>query len=103
MHRALGKDATNAGRRVQRRVNCDGDCHKLGAGGVFMARHPHEEEPMSRTTRIPRAEITGLYGYLLKRLSRKLLGDVPEPAEVVWHNRPVLNALIGFGRNVQKW
>ena len=26
---------------------------------------------MSSTTRIPKAEITGLYGYLLKRFSRK--------------------------------
>ena len=30
---------------------------------------------MSSTTRIPKAEITGLYGYALKRFSRKLLGD----------------------------
>jgi hypothetical protein len=33
---------------------------------------------MSSTTRIPKAEITGLSGYLLKRFSRKLLGEVPE-------------------------
>ena len=42
---------------------------------------------MSSTTRIPKAEITGLYGYLLKRFSRKMLGEVPEAAEVMWHNR----------------
>jgi AhpD family alkylhydroperoxidase len=58
---------------------------------------------MSSTTRIPKAEITGLYGYLLKRFSRKLLGDVPEPAEVMWHNRPVLTSFTGFGRRTQKW
>jgi AhpD family alkylhydroperoxidase len=58
---------------------------------------------MSSTTRIPKAEITGPYGYLLKRLSRKLLGDVPEPAEVMWHNRAVLTDSMGFGRKVQKW
>jgi AhpD family alkylhydroperoxidase len=58
---------------------------------------------MSSTTRIPKAEITGLYGYLLKRFSRKLLGDVPEPAEVMWHNRAVLTSSMGFGRKVQKW
>jgi AhpD family alkylhydroperoxidase len=58
---------------------------------------------MADTTRVPKAEITGLYGYLLKRFSRKLLGEVPEPAEVMWHNRAVLTSLTGFGRKAQKW
>ena len=58
---------------------------------------------MSSTPRIPKAEITGLYGYLLKRFSRKMLGEVPEAAEVMWHNRAVLISLMGFGRKVQKW
>jgi AhpD family alkylhydroperoxidase len=58
---------------------------------------------MSSTTRIPKAEITGLSGYLMKRFTRKLLGDVPEPAEVMWHNRPVLNSFTGLGRKAQKW
>lgn len=55
------------------------------------------------STRIPKADITGLYGYALKRFSRKMLGDVAEPAEVMWHNRPVLAAFNGFGRKTQKW
>jgi AhpD family alkylhydroperoxidase len=58
---------------------------------------------MSSTPRIPKAEITGLYGYVLKRFSRRLLGDVPEPAEVMWHNRAVLTGTYGFGRKVEKW
>ena len=58
---------------------------------------------MSSKPRIPKAEITGLFGYVLKRFSRKLLGDVPEPAEVMWHNRPVLTSSSMFGRKVQKW
>ena len=57
---------------------------------------------MSGTTRIPKAEITGPLGYLLKRMSRKMLGEVPEGAEVMWHNRRVLMSLSGFGRKVQK-
>src|SRR4029450_6197199 len=57
---------------------------------------------MSSTTRIPKAEITGLSGYALKRFSRKQLGDVPEPAEAMWHNRPVVTSLTGLGRKVQK-
>jgi len=55
------------------------------------------------TTRIPKAKITGVYGYMLKRFTRKLLGDVPEPAEVMWHNRRVLSAFTSFGRKTQKW
>ena len=58
---------------------------------------------MSTTPRIPKAEITGLYGYVLKRFGRKLLGGVPEPAEVMWHNRAVLTSSMGFGRKLQKW
>jgi AhpD family alkylhydroperoxidase len=58
---------------------------------------------MSSTPRIPKAEITGFYGYVLKRFSRKMLGEVPDGAAVMWHNRPVLMSSMGFGRKVQKW
>ena len=58
---------------------------------------------MSSTTRIPKAEITGPFGYLLKRFSRKMLGEVPDGAAVMWHNRPVLMSLTGLGRKIQKW
>ena len=58
---------------------------------------------MSSTPRIPKAEITGPYGYLLKRFSRKMLGEVPDGAAVMWQNRPVLMSLTGLGRKVQKW
>ncbi len=55
------------------------------------------------TTRIPRAEITGLYGVLVTRYSKKLLGRVPEPLGVYWHNRRVLKATMGMGAKAQKW
>ncbi|MCW2540106.1 MAG: Carboxymuconolactone decarboxylase [Frankiales bacterium] len=55
------------------------------------------------TARIPRAEITGLYGALVKRFSKKLLGRVPEPLGVYWHNRAVLKATMGIGAKAQKW
>jgi hypothetical protein len=58
---------------------------------------------MASTPRIPKAEITGLYGYVLKRFSRNLLGDVPAPAEVMWHNRAVLSSVTGFGHKADKW
>jgi len=58
---------------------------------------------MSSTTRIAKTELTGVQGYLVKRFSRKLFGEVPEPAEVMWHNRTVLNDMMSFGQKVQKW
>jgi AhpD family alkylhydroperoxidase len=54
-------------------------------------------------TRIPKAEMTGLYGYVVKRFSRKMIGEVPEPAEVMWHNRKVLTDASRLGRSAQKW
>src|SRR5439155_2316837 len=33
----------------------------------------------------------------------KLIGDVPEPAKVWWHNRAVLTSVTGLGRKAQKW
>ena len=58
---------------------------------------------MPTTPRIPKAEITGLQGYLVKRFSRKMLGEVPDGVGVMWHHRPVLMGLAGLGRKVQKW
>lgn len=58
---------------------------------------------MSGTTRIPKAEIKGPFGYLFKRISRKMLGEVPDGAAVMWQNRPVLMGLMGLGRKVEKW
>jgi alkylhydroperoxidase family enzyme len=55
------------------------------------------------TTRVPKAEITGLYGAVAKRFCKKLLGRVPEPLGVYWHNRPVLKATMGLGAKAQKW
>lgn len=53
-------------------------------------------------TRIPKAEITGLYGAIAKRFSKKTLGDVPEPLEVMWHNKPVLKLTMGM-QKANKW
>ena len=33
---------------------------------------------MASSTRIPKAELTGIYGAMIKRMSRKMLGDVPD-------------------------
>jgi alkylhydroperoxidase family enzyme len=58
---------------------------------------------MAGNTRIPKAELTGIYGAIVKRMSRKLMGDVPEPVEVAWHNRKVLNFSFSVSRKAQKW
>jgi alkylhydroperoxidase family enzyme len=55
------------------------------------------------TPRIAPAQINGLYGALAKQFSKRLLGRVPEPLGVYWHNRPVLKATMGMGAKAQKW
>jgi len=55
------------------------------------------------TTRIPKAEITGLYGAVVRRFSKKLLGRVPEPLGVYWHNRAVLKATMDLGAKAERW
>ena len=58
---------------------------------------------MASNTRIPKAELTGIRGALVKQMSRRMLGDVAEPVAVVWHNRKVLNFSFALGRRAQKW
>lgn len=58
---------------------------------------------MSSHTRVPKAEITGVYGAVLKKFSRKMFGVVPEPLGVMWNNRPVLTFSLGLGRKAGKW
>ena len=58
---------------------------------------------MASNTRVPKAEITGLYGALLKRFSRKMFGVVPDALGVMWHNRPVLKLGLSLGRKAAKW
>ena len=58
---------------------------------------------MSSSPRIPKAELTGLYGAMVKRMSRKMFGQVPDPVGVAWHNRKVLNFSFSVGRRAQKW
>jgi alkylhydroperoxidase family enzyme len=58
---------------------------------------------MASSTRIPKAELTGIYGAMVKWMSRKMLGAVAEPVQVAWHNRKVLNFSFSVGRKSQKW
>jgi alkylhydroperoxidase family enzyme len=58
---------------------------------------------MASSTRIPDAELTGIYGALIKRMSRKALGDVPDVVKVLWNNRKVLNTSFSVSRKAGKW
>jgi AhpD family alkylhydroperoxidase len=58
---------------------------------------------MTSSTRVPPAEITGVYGALLKAVSRKMFGQVPEGAAVMWHQPAVLKDSMSFGRKVDSW
>ena len=58
---------------------------------------------MASQTRIPKAAVTGVYGAVVKRAARKMLGDMPEPLEVSWHNRKVVNFSFILSRKIKKW
>jgi len=58
---------------------------------------------MASSTRVPPAEITGMYGALLKTMARKMVGQVPESIGVMWHYPAVLKDMMGFGRKVDSW
>ncbi len=58
---------------------------------------------MTSTTRVPRTELTGIFGGLMKIAMRKMIGSVPEGVEVMWHNQRVFKDTMKFGRKVEKW
>ena len=58
---------------------------------------------MPSTFRIPAAAMTGPYARILKAYARRTWGDVPDTAYVIWHNRKVMNAVLGFERKVARW
>ena len=58
---------------------------------------------MTSMTRVPPAEITGIFGVMAKRFSKKKLGQVPEPLGVMWHNPPMFKDLMSIGQKSEKW
>jgi alkylhydroperoxidase family enzyme len=58
---------------------------------------------MASTFRIPRATMSGPYAALLRAWARRTWGQVPDNAYVLWHNRTVMNSILGFERKVAKW
>jgi len=58
---------------------------------------------MSNSARIRKAELTGISGTMVKRVSKKRLGEVPSPLGVYWHNRPVLKSFFAVSKKADKW
>ena len=60
--------------------------------------------PSTSTFRIPKAEVTGLYGAIMKMVAKKMLGgEFPDNGYVYFHNKPVLKAIMSFEGKVDKW
>ena len=58
---------------------------------------------MTGTARIPAADITGLYGGLLKLGARRMMGRVPDSIGVMWHHPRLLMDMMKLGRKSEKW
>jgi alkylhydroperoxidase family enzyme len=58
---------------------------------------------MTSSPRIPVTEITGVYGAVVKKLSARQFGQVPESLGVMWHHPAVLKAMFAFGGKAEKW
>ena len=60
--------------------------------------------PSTSTFRIPKAEVTGLYGALMKLYAKRMLGgEFPDNGYVYFHHKPVLKAIMSFEGKVDKW
>ena len=53
---------------------------------------------MADPTRIPTADVTGVYGALVKLGARRMLGKVPDSVGVMGHHRRVMLDLMSIGR-----
>jgi alkylhydroperoxidase family enzyme len=53
--------------------------------------------------RIPKTELTGLRGAMVKSFTKRMLGEVPEQIGVMWHNKPVMMTIMGMSKKAEKW
>jgi AhpD family alkylhydroperoxidase len=59
---------------------------------------------MPSTFRIPKAEITGVYGAMVRLFAIKMLGgEMPDNAYVYFHQKQVLKSVMTFEGKVKKW
>ena len=53
--------------------------------------------------RLPKARLDGVYGAVMTRVAKRMCGEVPDNAYVLWHNLPVAKAVFGFEQKVGRW
>jgi len=58
---------------------------------------------MTNDHRIPPTPVTGVYGALVKLLSRKMLGRVPDSVGVLWHQPAVMKDSMSVGGKIERW
>ena len=58
---------------------------------------------MSSETRIPTAEINGVYGAVIKTAARRMVGRVPNSLGVLWHHKAVMKQSMSMGGKVDGW
>ena len=59
---------------------------------------------MPSTFRIPKAEITGVYGAMVRLFAKRMLGgEMPDNAYVYFHQKQVLRSVMAFEGKVKKW
>lgn len=55
------------------------------------------------TARVPSAEVTGLKGWLVTTMTKRMFGQTPESIGVMWHHQKIFMDLAGIGRKVESW
>lgn len=55
------------------------------------------------TNRLPAAEVTGVYGAMVKFFAKRMMGRVPESVGVLWNNPAVMKDAMGIGRKSEGW
>lgn len=58
---------------------------------------------MPSTFRIPPARLDGVYGRVMSVVARRMWGEVPDNAYVLFHHKPLTRAVFGFERRVARW
>ena len=58
---------------------------------------------MTQTPRVPKAELTGVQGSLLKMAVRKKIGRVPDNVAVMWNHPAVFKDMMRIGARTERW
>ena len=58
---------------------------------------------MTESARIPRTQLGGIQGGLLKLAIRKRLGEIPASVEMLWNHPTVFKDMMRLGAKTEKW